>query len=155
MNQAKFYLEKKDYAKAETAFIAAKKPESAIKMYADMANYPEAIRVAKKHAPHLVSEINARFVHKNEGSMTPEEIVASAKLWEESRDWRKAIDTYLEITKEHFQNADILQEIWEKAVHLAMNHDKERYHEVISIVAKRLRDIKRFEAVLTSSCTCT
>lgn len=33
------------------AYISAKKPELAIKMYMDMNNFAEALRVAKKHAP--------------------------------------------------------------------------------------------------------
>eukprot|EP01017_Pseudomicrothorax_dubius_P046139 TRINITY_DN8090_c0_g1_i2.p1 TRINITY_DN8090_c0_g1~~TRINITY_DN8090_c0_g1_i2.p1 ORF type:complete len:616 (+),score=184.35 TRINITY_DN8090_c0_g1_i2:67-1848(+) len=145
MNQGRFFLGKKDLARAEAAFVGAKKPEIAVKMYTDAGNYQEAIRVAKKHAPHLVGEINTKFVNKGDGNLTGEEIIASAKLWEESRDWRKAIDTYLEITREHFTNPDILEEVWEKAVHIAMSHDKERAHEVISIVCKRLHEIKRFE----------
>ncbi len=33
--------------------------------------------------------------------MSGEEIRNSARLWEESRDYNKAIDTYLELEKEH------------------------------------------------------
>jgi hypothetical protein len=32
-------------------------------MYTDMGNFPEALRVAKKHAPHLVSELNNKYVN--------------------------------------------------------------------------------------------
>jgi hypothetical protein len=33
-------------------------------MYADNNNFHEALRVAKKHAPHLVNEINGRAMSK-------------------------------------------------------------------------------------------
>eukprot|EP01015_Nassula_variabilis_P028178 TRINITY_DN5862_c0_g1_i3.p1 TRINITY_DN5862_c0_g1~~TRINITY_DN5862_c0_g1_i3.p1 ORF type:complete len:309 (-),score=94.27 TRINITY_DN5862_c0_g1_i3:62-988(-) len=105
-----------------------------------------ALRVAKKHAPHLVNEINNRYLNKAGGSMSGEELLESAKLWEESRDWSRAIDTYLEIKKENFNDPNILQEAWERAVHIAMSHDKERCQEVIQIVCKRLREIRKFEA---------
>ena len=40
MNQAKFFIDKRDFGKAEACFIQAKKPELAIKMHTDMGNYP-------------------------------------------------------------------------------------------------------------------
>jgi hypothetical protein len=45
-------------------FITGKKPELAIKMYTDLGNFPEALRVAKKYAPHLVNEINNKYMGK-------------------------------------------------------------------------------------------
>jgi hypothetical protein len=44
-------FDRRDFPKAEIAYISAKKPEFAIKMYMDMNNFSEALRVAKKHAP--------------------------------------------------------------------------------------------------------
>ena len=101
-------MEKRDYSKAEGCFINARKPEIAIKMYLDLGNFQEALRVAKKHAPHLVNEINNRFLNKAGGNMSGDELLESAKLWEESRDWSRSIDTYLEIKKEHFSDPNIL-----------------------------------------------
>jgi len=34
--------------------------------------------------------------------MSGDEIRNSARLWEESRDYNKAIDTYLELERDHF-----------------------------------------------------
>jgi len=44
-------MTRRDFGKAEIAFISAKKVEMAIKMYTDQNNYSDALRVAKKHAP--------------------------------------------------------------------------------------------------------
>jgi hypothetical protein len=44
-------MERSDYQKAELAYVSAKKPEYAIKMYTDLNSFSEALRVAKKHAP--------------------------------------------------------------------------------------------------------
>jgi pentatricopeptide repeat protein len=55
LNQAKFYLERNhDYAKAEQAFINAKEPDKAISMYQEAKEFGHALRVANRHAPHLV-----------------------------------------------------------------------------------------------------
>jgi intraflagellar transport protein 172 len=69
------------------------------------------LRVAKKHAPHLVNEINNKYVNAGGGKvMSGDDILNSAKLWEESRDYSRAIDTYLELKKDHFMNNhDILE----------------------------------------------
>jgi intraflagellar transport protein 172 len=55
MNQAKSHLERRDFGKAEQCYINAKEPEKAISMYQEARMYGEALRVANKHAPHLVS----------------------------------------------------------------------------------------------------
>ena len=104
LNQGKFFLERRDYAKAEQCYIQAKKPDLAIKMYTEMGQHTEALRVAKKHAPNLVEKINRSAVSQNQGVISGDQLLQSAKLWEESRDWGRAIETYLEIRKEHFDD---------------------------------------------------
>jgi intraflagellar transport protein 172 len=59
LNQARSFVEKREYKKAENCFIQAKKPELAVKMYKDVQNFQEAFRVAKKEAPHLVPELQS------------------------------------------------------------------------------------------------
>lgn len=59
LNQAKFHLERSEFGKAEQSFINAKEPIKAIKMYQDARMMGEAQRVATKHAPHLLSELNS------------------------------------------------------------------------------------------------
>jgi hypothetical protein len=44
----------------------------------------------------------------------------------------------LEITDAHFQNPDMLEEIWDRAYNLAMNYAKDRIQEVVSQVCLRL-----------------
>lgn len=146
VNQAKFFLERRDFAKAEGCFINAKDPDSAVNAYMEERMYGEALRVAKKHAPHLVYEINKRYSGaggmRSEG--TAEDIYKSAKMWEESRDFERAIDGYLEITENHTNDHDFLEETWERAYTLAMSHDKDRLRDVVSIVGERLFNIKRY-----------
>lgn len=69
-------------------------------MYQEARMYGEALRVANKHAPHLVNQINENFsrgpaVAQQSGA----EILSSAKNWEDNRDYQKAISRYLEITE--------------------------------------------------------
>lgn len=74
--------------------------------------YGEALRVANKHAPHLVHQINENYSRGPQASnQTPDEILNSAKVWEGSHDYQKAINRYLEITETMF-SPEALDEIW-------------------------------------------
>ena len=146
INQGKFYLERKEYAKAEGCFINAKAPKMAINAYEEAGMLGEALRVAQKHDPSEQDRLNMMYSEgrAGRGDATGEEIYKSAKMWEDSREYSKAIDGYLEITEAHFHNMDTLEEIWERAYTLAMTHAKDRIQEVVSIIGNRLIKIKRF-----------
>lgn len=78
-------------------------------MYQGNQMYGEALRVAQKHAPHLVDEINDNYSRGGPGravSQSGTDILNSAKIFEEQREYGKAIDRYLEITETHFQNKE-------------------------------------------------
>lgn len=102
MNQARTFIEKREYKKAENCFIQAKKPELAVKMYKDIQNWQEAFRVAKKEAPHLVSELTTQHnMAGHGGAMTGEDYIQNGRVSEESRDYNKAIESYLNVTPEN------------------------------------------------------
>eukprot|EP00742_Colponemidia_sp_Colp-10_P004835 GILJ01005162.1.p1 GENE.GILJ01005162.1~~GILJ01005162.1.p1 ORF type:complete len:1182 (-),score=172.76 GILJ01005162.1:116-3661(-) len=146
--QARAAEQRKDLARAETFYVNAKRPELALKAYQDARIWTEALRVAKKYLPNKLQEVNAaysRSMEDGEGEASADILLQSAKMWEKSRDYSRAIDAYLSITESQLDDADQLEEIWENAVKLAMTHEKDRYHEVVATVSKRLQDIKRFE----------
>lgn len=116
-------------------------------MYMDAKLYSEALRVANKHAPHMAHKINDIYSRGGATSnQSGDEILRSAKMWEDSRDYQKAIDRYLEITDQHFQNPDHLEELWMNAFNIAMTYAKDRIQEVVPIVGSRLMGIQRFES---------
>jgi len=59
------------------------------------------LRVARKHAPHLVKTIN----EMPGGSI--DEIIASAKTAEDTRNWSKAIDLYIEIRTDNCPDVNV------------------------------------------------
>ena len=116
-------------------------------MYLDGKLYAEALRVANKHVPHMVHKINEIYSRGGTTSgQTGEEILNSAKMWEQSRDYQKAVDRYLEITDQHFQNPDHLEQLWMSAFNIAMQYAKDRIQEVVPIVGSRLMSIQRYES---------
>merc|ERR1719460_2000998 len=75
-----------------------------------------------------------------------EELMEAAKVYEETGSYARAIDTYLAVNENATTDMDRLEEIWENAVRLAMKHAADRYNDVVTIVAKRLQQIQRYEA---------
>ena len=97
INQARFYLKKQDMAKAEAAFINAKHPNIAINEYLQRQMWNDAHRVAKKYAPHLAQEIIQRKPDQAMNSGSIEDILSNAKILENSKDYQRAIDLYLQV----------------------------------------------------------
>lgn len=108
--------------------------------------YGEALRVANKHAPHLVHQINENYSRGPAAqNQSPDEILNSAKMWEESRDYQKAIDRYLEITETMF-GPEHLEEIWNNCFHLAMNYCKDRVQDVVLQLGARMLKINKYDS---------
>ena len=53
-------------------------------------SFPDAIRVAKRHLPHKLAEVNAEIESAVAGG--GHDYVATGRMWEESRNWSLAID---------------------------------------------------------------
>jgi len=149
--KARSHIDKKDLKQAENIFIEVGKVELAVKMYKDARKWDDAIRIAKSHenapniGPGMVYELQQEKARGMSAPDAQQDLMAPGKMWEESGDYSKAIDAYLKITSAHTQDLEYLEEIWEKAVELAMNYVHGRIAEVVSEVSHRLVDIGRFE----------
>eukprot|EP00854_Cymbomonas_tetramitiformis_P006568 gene6568-7868_t len=150
MAQARLFIERKEHQKAEQMFVKAKRPELAIKMYKDARIWEEAIRVAEDYLPSKVQEIHLELAASMTGggpggAMTADNILARAKMLERSGEYSRAIDCYLEMTKEVTSDMDMLEDVWENASKMAMDHCRSRVQEVVQVVAHRLMEISRYE----------
>merc|ERR1719265_2741133 len=153
VHNAKDLVDQNNLAGAEKLFIQAKKPELAVQMYSAKRQVNEAIRVCKKHCPQMLGDIVDTYADHPGGAagggglmQTIDELADAAKVYEETGNFTRAIDTYLSVSETMTQDLDRLEEIWENAVRLAMKHAQERYNDVVSVVSKRLQQIQRFEA---------
>ena len=148
--QAKVAGEQKDFTRAETLYINAKKPELAIAMYQDLDMWPQAMQFAKRHLPQKLQEVTMAYQRsvesggsKGSGST---DAMQNAQMWEEARDYYRAIDAYLAITEEQAGSADGLVRAWERAIQVSARSAKDRYQDVVEDVAAKLVGIKRFHA---------
>jgi intraflagellar transport protein 172 len=144
--QARVLVERKEFQRAEGLFISASKPELALQAYQEARLWQDAMRVAKRYLPHKLSEVNMAYQRASTGEPgTKEEFVARARMWEDSRQWGQAIDAYLSVTQEQLADHDALVELWQAAVQLATQHERERINDVCNQAAGLLRGIQRFE----------
>ncbi|RHY72165.1 hypothetical protein DYB30_002007 [Aphanomyces astaci] len=146
--QARLWVERKEFTRAEGFFINAGKPELALAAYTEALMWTDAMRLAKRHLPHKLSEVN--MAHQRAifsgGAKTKEELLEACEIWVSCQQYVQAIDAYLSITIEQLDNPTGLQEIWGLAVELASKHDRGRYKSVVEEVASRLLSMSMFDA---------
>lgn len=152
VHHAKDLIDQNNFQGAENLFIQAGKPELAVQAYCSKRMVNEAVRVCKKHCPQMLADVldsyggDAGGPGGNPNPQTLEEVLDAAKIYEETGNYSRAIDTYLSVNETTSADPDRLEEVWENAVRLAMKHAQERYNDIVAIVAKRLKTIRRFEA---------
>lgn len=148
VHQAKDFVDQNNLQAAENLFVQAGKPELAVQAYSSKRQVNEAIRVCKKHRPDMLPDVIGSHTEPGGGGQAQslEEVLDAAKIYEDTGNYSRAIDTYLSINETSSANPDRLEEVWENSVRLAMKHAPERYNEIVAIVAKRLKAITRFEA---------
>jgi intraflagellar transport protein 172 len=144
MAQGKSLLNKKDYARAEMCFVYAKQPEYMVEIYEQEKNLNAALKFAAKYCPHLEPTIRNQILldgQKSPEQMKGGELMEIARLNEEAKDYSKAIDTYLEFSEQHFDDPEKLEEVWNRAVQLAWEFNKNRANDVTYKVAIKLKRI--------------
>eukprot|EP01138_Halocafeteria_seosinensis_P002138 gb/GECG01002188.1/.p1 GENE.gb/GECG01002188.1/~~gb/GECG01002188.1/.p1 ORF type:complete len:1780 (+),score=281.74 gb/GECG01002188.1/:1-5340(+) len=139
-----------EHDRAESLYIDARKPELAVEMFITAKQYSDAVRVAKRHLPHKVKDVNARIQRITQSSgeeqQSLQELVNQARLWEDNEDWNLAIDTYLSIGKGHTEDENMLYKIWKRAADLASSNERRRYPEICEDVGHRLVRLRQWEA---------
>ena len=70
-------------------------------------------QVAATIASHLVVPL---VVNQPGRDANSDDLLQTARNWEESGDWGRGIDTYLSVSEYHVKNLAALEEIWEKAI---------------------------------------
>ena len=144
--------EKKNLHQAEQLYLSAKKPEAAVAMYRSAGRYDDALRIARKDVPRLVAELQ-REKDSHEGQRyetagtanTIEGVKAKARVQENNKQWSGAIDSYLDVSESHTTDQNALEQAWERAVTIAMEHVHPRIPDVVNTVAKRLLKIQRYD----------
>jgi intraflagellar transport protein 172 len=68
--QGKAAAEREDWTRAEEMFVAASKPDLALQMYETSGQWQDAVRVAQRHLPHKLNEVNLKLQSAQAGMGT-------------------------------------------------------------------------------------
>ncbi|KAF1773853.1 WD40/YVTN repeat-like-containing domain [Phytophthora cactorum] len=139
--QARLWIERKEHQRAEGFFLSAGKPELALAAYLEAAMWADAVRIAKRHLPHKLMEVN--MAHQR---AIFSELMEACEMWVASQQYVQAIDAYLSISIDQISDLGELEELWAKAIELCSKHDPSRYKSIVEEVASRLLGMSRFDA---------
>lgn len=147
IGQAKITFEKKDYSKAESLLLRAQRPDLAIKFYKDAGMWEEAIKFTKEYLPNKLSDINEEYNNfmVNKGNSGINNLLHTARMFEQQKNYSGAIDIYLKINESITQSKDILHAAWSKAVELAAKFVTQREMEVVNTVGTRLIQDRQYD----------
>lgn len=134
---------KNDLHSAEELFLRARKPELAVQMYTQKKMINEAVRICKKHCPRLLSDVLDAYGSIQGSSQTMEDICEAARVYEETGNFSRAVDAYLQINEQLCSDESKLEKVWMQAVNTAQRHCHDRYPDVVAICAKRLSILGR------------
>ena len=88
-------------------------------MYTQKKMINEAVRICKKHCPRLLSDVIDAYGTLSSGTQTIEDLIDAARVYEETGNFSKAVDTYLNVNDQVTDDADQLEEIWNQAIELS------------------------------------
>jgi len=147
IGQAKLTFEKKDYTKAESLLLRAQRPDLAIKFYKDVGMWEEAIKFTKEYLPNKLADINEEYNNFiiNKGNSGVNNLLHTARVFEQQKNYSGAIDIYLKINESITKNKDILHNAWSKAVELAAKFVTQREIEVVNTVGTRLIQDRQYD----------
>eukprot|EP01041_Mallomonas_annulata_P001132 gene1132-2194_t len=145
---AKVKCESEDLKTAEELYLDAARPDLALSMYQELGNWQEAMRIAQMHLPHRVAEINAQFnsaqARTGKGG-SKNDYLTSGRQFEQSKQWKEAIDAYMAAQKDSLESIADLEEIWDRAIEIARNYMPNKYVDIGLEVSRRLISLERDE----------
>eukprot|EP00048_Salpingoeca_helianthica_P023440 m.24360 g.24360 ORF g.24360 m.24360 type:complete len:1745 (-) comp8673_c1_seq1:35-5269(-) len=145
VGQARSAFQSGDCARGESFLLRAHRPEIAIKYYREAGMWQDVLRIAKEYVPTKLDELQEEYESLQSKSGGARDIVATAKTYEGSGDYVRAVDAYLKLVPEMTSDHDFLEEMWEKAVELATKFTPNRATIVVATVSTRLRSLGRHE----------
>ncbi|KAI9137410.1 hypothetical protein BKA69DRAFT_1032603 [Paraphysoderma sedebokerense] len=152
IGQAKVAFNAKDFSKAESLILRAQRPDFGIRFYKECSMWKEAIKFAKEYIPAKLSEIQdeyEKYLSETSGGLGggggKDEIISTARLFEQQLEYSRAIDMYLKVSFTHTPDTMVLSQLWTRAADLALKHVADRAVDVVKGVGKRLIDIHQYE----------
>jgi len=148
VGQARLSFDAKNYAEGESFLLRAQRPELAIKFYKEKNRWSDVLRIAKEYVPHKLAGLQDEYDQSATTSQSDkgaETYISQARDWETRAEYNRAIDLYLRVTPDMVSNKTVLDEVYTKAVGLAVKFAKDRAVSIAHEVCKRLIQAELYE----------
>ncbi|RZF39607.1 hypothetical protein LSTR_LSTR001128 [Laodelphax striatellus] len=147
LGQAKEEFNNKNFPKFESLLLRAHRPELIIKHYQDSGMWVDALRVCREYLPSQMAQLQAEYEREvgSRGLRDVSSILNQAHQWEQSGEFKTAIDCYLRVNKNNCKDpATIVKALTEAANIITKYLDNEEAYNLAKIVGPRLVDVKQY-----------
>ncbi|XP_039285389.1 intraflagellar transport protein 172 homolog [Nilaparvata lugens] len=147
LGQAKEEFSNKNFAKFESLLLRAHRPELIIKHYQDCGMWVDALRVCREYLPSQMAQLQAEYERQvgSRGLRDVSTILNQAQQWEQSGEFKTAIDCYLRVNKNNCKDpATIIKALTEAANIITKYLDNEEAYNLAKIVGPRLVEVKQY-----------
>lgn len=147
IGQARFAFERGEFGKAESLLLRAERADLAVKYYREANMWSEALRVCKDYTPNKLMELQEEYegeTSQDGGSKDVQQLYSQAANWEESGQYQKAIDRYMQISPSITKDFDFIEKCWVKAAELSWKFmNKHHSEQLIQQIAPKLLQMKK------------
>ncbi|XP_015905887.1 intraflagellar transport protein 172 homolog [Parasteatoda tepidariorum] len=146
IGQARFGFERGEYQKAESLLLRAERADLAVKFYKEAGMWNDALRVCKDYTPNKLMELQEEYESESseKGLRDAQQLFEQASSWEETGQYQKAIDRYLQVSPSNSKNFDFIEKCWVKAAELSWKFmNKQHTEKLIQQIAPQLLQMKK------------
>lgn len=144
--QATYAFENGEFQKAESLLLRAERADLAVKYYKEAGMWNEALRVCKDYTPNKLLELQEEYENETSqrGSRDIQHLFEQASSWEETGQYQKAIDRYLQISPVNTNDYDFIEKCWVKAAELSWKFmNKQHTEHLVQQIAPKLLQMKK------------
>ncbi|KAJ4427860.1 hypothetical protein ANN_23861 [Periplaneta americana] len=146
LGQAKDVFNSKNYSHFESLMLRAQKPDLIIKHYQDAGMWVDALRVCREYLPSRLPALQAEYEREvgSKGSKDVASLIAQAKEWEQSGEYKTAVDCLLKVNPSLTKDQNIIIKAWTQAAELITKYPEgQQAIEIANILGPRLVSIQQ------------
>lgn len=147
LGHAKDEFHSKNYPVFESLLLRAQKPELIVKQYQDAGLWVDALRVCREYLPSHLANLQAEYERDvgARGSRDVSSILNQAWQWEQSGEFKTAVDCYLRVNSNNCKDpATITKALIEAAKITNKYLDGEEGFQAAKLLGPRLVEIKQY-----------
>ncbi|KAK7792281.1 hypothetical protein R5R35_013312 [Gryllus longicercus] len=147
--EAKEAFKRENYQRFESLLLRAQKADLIIKQYKDAGMWVDALRVCKEFLPSHLTTLQADYEREVgvKGSHDASTLLTAANNWEQSGDYKAAIDCLIKVTNANTNDSSLLIKAWTQAADLTNRYlEGAEAVEVVKILGPRLAEVGQHTA---------